>query len=179
MDYIKNTGRTCIGTSLTNLLVHNKDYSTAQKIMKGYRFSPFVKKYGSMHIGLVTRLVSNLTNKKYKGILHVNWEERDVERYFYQACANGIYRSRAEDLISIFEEETKKGRIKSFETSIKSISFPNIFTLETLNGGSHAVVSLTPKGPYIDDGEIVNTKTLIDYKLDPNPIAILEVIPKL
>ena len=169
MEYRRKNGRNCVEVALVNLLIFRGDYLAVRDVEANYSLSSLVREGGDTNPGLVTRLVRDITKGKYDALLHVDWgnDIREIIREYYPG--------NADHLVSIFEEETRKGNIHGDEEVIELSTYPYITFHDNSYGWSHAVVSLGNE-QYLNDGEIIGKKEMKKLELNPNPVAYLEVI---
>lgn len=180
MEFRKNHGNTCFGTSLANLLISIGDANTAKLICKNYRLSYLVRNNGDIHPALTPRIVRDLTQLKYNGILHVNWGKDPVE------SIKGSYQedfdtSNVNELLEIVQEETRNRNIRSYQGGIVRATIPNIQFLQQLRcQDSHAVVYLGDDSlgnrRFINDGDYQTGDDLIKLGLDVKAVALLEIL---
>ncbi len=64
-----NRDQECFGCSLANYFELIREPALADKVYAEFRKHPFVAANGNMHGGLATRLVSDLTDNVYEGLL--------------------------------------------------------------------------------------------------------------
>ncbi|VVB79151.1 Uncharacterised protein [uncultured archaeon] len=159
--YFPNRGLECYNSALANLLLEFGDRTTAELVFNNYRNHRLVSRDGTLHSGLLTRVLSELTNERYFGILHTNFEDLigNTQKLFGK--------SRAEEILRIIAEESAEGRIKGHNGSLNYL--PPAIILAEGNKWGHACVD-------IGDGTLVNNGEKIICSVESlRIIGLLEV----
>lgn len=154
--YFPNRSSECYCSALANLLVEIGDEQTAQEVFDNYSVNKLVSKDGGMHVGLATRVLSELTKEKYEGTLIANFD-RD-----FDVDIRKSFPDEADLILRIMNEEREKGRIKSHNGAIDH-SLPAIFYIRLMNDYHYNVNVLGDL--FIDDG-----------KKDHYPIKNLDIL---
>src|SRR3989344_3324888 len=141
--YFINRGLECYCSALANLLVEIGDEQTAHKVFDDYKHTRLASKDGGMHIGLVTRALSELTKERYEGTLTASFDDN------YDANLRKSFPAEADFILRIMKEEREKGRIKSHNGRIYH-SLPAIFFIK-INNDNHYNVCVE-ENVFIDDG---------------------------
>jgi len=147
-QYFPNNGNGCLNSAFANLLVELGDTATAKKVYTQYKSHPLVSDNGGTSLRITTRLIAELTEEKYEGILFQN-PPPNLEQVIREN-----YPRKAEELLQIFREEKLAGRIQNFRLKMR-YKMPVIYIVAFSPEGGHAVVKL-PNGKYINNGHIVD-----------------------
>ncbi len=154
-DYFPNRELECYSSALANLFVEMGDRPTAQTVFENYRGHRLVSERGNLHLGLATRVLLDLTNKRYSGTLYVNMSGE------YLKEATGIcFANRSDEILEIIKEEMENGRIIDNQDPV-NYTRPALFIVGVGNMG-HWVVDLGG-GSFIDNG---HKKSYIPSTLD-------------
>lgn len=145
-DYFKDDKpKGCYGTALANLFISLGDIDTARKVFETYPKHGLVREDGLSHIGTVTRILRDLTDETYEGILYVNLPEdldRITEVYFGEMTGKILEATKYE--ISLGYIQGHNGHIANNGHILYAARGPHDY--------GHWVVPNIEEDSYIDNG---------------------------
>ncbi len=144
--YSPDTALGCYSAALANLLVSLGDVNTAKKVYETYPTHKLVGKDGIMHVGVATRVVRELTNGQYEGILHLG--SKDLEGM----CTEEIFGDKKDATLTALREEMSADYVRHHTGSLAHDGRSSIYWIQRSSGGGHWVVPNTDEDYYIDNG---------------------------
>lgn len=172
--YFINRGSECYNTALANALVELGDGPMAEAVFNNFQNHPLVGPGMGVHIGAVTRLLSDLTEGKYEGTLYVN--PYLVSGDGLEEKTRGVFPDTWQEILQVIQEEkTRHKVIRVFNEGVP-YNVPAIFFIDLPQSG-HAILNVstmagTDSGVFIDNGRMV----FRDYSsLEGQVQGILEV----
>ena len=145
--YRQNALLGCYGAALANLLVSLGDADTAKKVFETYPTHELSGRDGIMHVGVATRVVRDLTDGRYEGILYIGIGVRDLEL----RCTAEVFGERKDKTLEALREEVTANHVRYHVGSLPHNDH-SLYWIQRTSGGGHWVVPKPDDDYYIDDG---------------------------
>ncbi len=151
-----NRDRECFGSALANYFDMNGEENLAERVYEQFRKHPFVAADGSMHALLCTRMVQDLTEGKYSGILQYGNFRGDTKKSLEISIGNHANEA-LQTIMKEIEERRLRGGLKRIEYIGEALVLQGLAERDT----QHWIVDCDD-GTVINDGKI---KDIVDTQV--------------
>ncbi|MFH1408900.1 MAG: hypothetical protein ABIH34_03260 [Nanoarchaeota archaeon] len=169
-NFYENHDPECGGSSVAHVLHLQGDAETAEQFYNGFRKHPFVLPSGEVELKVLPKIISELTQGKYKGICYSNLpvSREDLERDYGQ---------QADEIEEVIKQMMEAGNVRP-QSESGQYAAPHVAAIYWTDDNAHAIV-VTEEGHFISDGTLYTEATIQGFfgpdKENGDEFEILEI----